>query len=88
MIKASSYLLVIEGKLIFKPFVLLLIELPPMLLLFVVWMLFFFLIGNKKVDTYLTEQLLKNIILSTNKLLNLFVLQYPQNYKVMVFICF
>lgn len=42
MIKASSYLLVIEGKLIFKPFVLLLIELPPMLLLFVVWMLFFF----------------------------------------------
>lgn len=64
MIKANSHLLEKEGKLIFKSFVLLLVEIySDLLLLFVVWMLFF-LIGNKKVYIYLTELLLKNIILT------------------------
>lgn len=65
MIKANSHLLEKEGKLIFKSFVLLLVEIySGLLLLFVVWMLFFFLIGSKKVYIYLTELLLKNIILT------------------------
>lgn len=43
MIKANSHLLEKEGKLIFKSFVLLLVEIySGLLLLFVVWMLFFF----------------------------------------------
>lgn len=65
MIKANSHLLEKEGKLIFKCFVLLLVEIySDLLLLFVVWMLFFFLIGNKKVYIYLTELLWKSIILT------------------------
>lgn len=65
MIKANSHLLEKEGKLIFKSFVLLLVEIySDLLLLFVVWMLFFFLIGNKKVYIYLTELLWKSIILT------------------------
>lgn len=64
MMKANSHLLEKEGKLIFKSFVLLLVEIYSDLLLLFMCGCYFFLIGNKKVYIYLTELLWKSIILT------------------------